>query len=194
MTFEQLDFNGTYTYADYLKWTFAERLELIKGKIFNMSPAPSTLHQKITGFLFYRFYGLFKNKSCQVFTAPYDVRLNNKQKKGDDELFTVVQPDVCIICDQAKIDEKGCVGAPDLIVEVLSKGNTKKEMKDKFEVYEENGVREYWLVSPNEKVVFMYVLNESNTFIGQRPFTETDVIESVIFPKLKLKVKDIFKH
>ncbi|MDV7396126.1 Uma2 family endonuclease, partial [Arthrospira platensis SPKY1] len=105
----------------------------------------------------------FHKKPCQVFHAPFDVRL---PKKGQPEVYTVVQPDLCVVCDQGKLDEKGCMGAPDLVVEILSPGNTHREMREKYEVYEEAGVKEYWLVSPWDKTVLVYVLNEEGIFIG----------------------------
>lgn len=155
LTFNDLDPNGTYTYADYVKWTFEERLELIKGKIFNMSPAPTRRHQKISGKLFTPISNFLDGKPCEVYSAPFDVRLTplKGKKRKDNQIYTVVQPDICVICDIDKLDDRGCIGAPDLIIEILSPGNTKKEMSDKFQVYEENGVREYWLVEPNDNVI-----------------------------------------
>ena len=153
-----LDLNKTYSYADYLTWQFQEKLELIKGKIFKMSPAPSTNHQrisrKLTGFMIYAF----KNHSCELFIAPFDVRLLDKKKSAlDKEIHTVVQPDLCVICDEAKIDERGGIGAPDLVIEILSPGNSNKEMKYKFDLYQEAGVLEYWIVNPADKTFFIYV-------------------------------------
>nr|WP_295921125.1 Uma2 family endonuclease [uncultured Dyadobacter sp.] len=187
----ELDLNGTYTYADYLLWRFEQRLELIKGKIFKMSPAPSTRHQKISGELFLEIGSYFRNHYCQVFYAPFDVRLPIKdQNITDQKIYTVVQPDLCIICDESKLDERGCLGAPDLIVEILSPGNSKKEMDHKFDLYEECGVREYWLVEPAENTVFVYVLNDKGKYIGLKPATET--LTSTIFPDLKIKLEKIF--
>ncbi|MEO6285155.1 MAG: Uma2 family endonuclease [Dyadobacter sp.] len=188
----QLDLNGTYTYADYLMWRLEERLELIKGKIFKMSPAPNVRHQKISGKLHLEMGMFFKNHYCQVFYAPFDVRLHEKNSQSSDtKIYTVVQPDLCVICDEGKLDEKGCLGAPDLIVEILSPGNSRKEMDIKFELYEESGVREYWLVEPAENAVFAYVLNESGTYIGLKP--AINILQSAIFPDLKIDLEQIFK-
>lgn len=118
----QLDPNGSYTYADYLKWKFKEQIELIKGKIMEMSPAPTSLHQRISMKLTLEFAKNFDNHNCRLYAAPFDVRFPDKQGN----IKTVVQPDLCVICDVSKIDLKGCIGAPDLIVEILSPGNTKK--------------------------------------------------------------------
>ncbi len=195
LTFNDLDPNGTYTYADYLKWTFEERLELIKGKIFNMSPAPARRHQKISGKLSLTIGNYLEDKTCEMYTAPFDVRLTplKGKKRKDNQIYTVVQPDICVICDIDKLDDRGCIGAPDLIIEILSPGNTKKEMSDKFQVYEENGVREYWLVEPNDNVIIVYVLNDEGNYIGLRPYTEDDMITSSVLQGLEISVSKIFE-
>lgn len=131
---EEPDPSLSYTYADYLQWKFEEQVELIRGKIFKMSPAPTPLHQKVRGRLFLRFGNFLENKHCQLFSAPFDVRLPVKNKKKDSEITTVVQPDLCVICDESKIDNRGCLGAPDLVIEVLSQGNSTKEIKLKYEL------------------------------------------------------------
>ena len=123
MELADLDFTKDYTYADYLKWTFEERLELIKGKLFRMS-GPNTMHQRLASRIHGPFYNYLKGKSCEVFSAPYDVRLP-RLSKADKDIITVVQPDVCVICDPYKVDKRGCIGAPDIVVEILSPGNTR---------------------------------------------------------------------
>ncbi|MEQ1678695.1 MAG: Uma2 family endonuclease, partial [Chitinophagaceae bacterium] len=132
---EEPDSSVSYTYADYLQWKFEERLELFRGKIFKLS-APNTKHQVISRNIIAPFVMLLKKKPCQAFAAPFDVRLPVKNRKKDDEVTTVVQPDICVICDESKLDSRGCCGAPDLVVEILSPGNSKKEIKMKFELYE----------------------------------------------------------
>lgn len=186
----QLDPEGRYTYADYLLWRLKERVELIRGRILKMSPAPGTAHQHVSGNIQGIFWNYFKGKSCKVFAAPFDVRLPVSRKKGQDS--TVVQPDLCIICDDSKLDERGCAGAPDLIVEILSPGNSKRELKIKFEVYEEAGVREYWVVNPVEKVVLVYVLNEAGKYIGLAPLVDDDTLRAHIFPELALDLREVF--
>lgn len=186
----QLDPEGRYTYADYLLWRLKERVELIRGRILKMSPAPGTAHQKISQQLNRGLLNFFYQKPCQVFAAPFDVRLPVSRKKGQDS--TVVQPDLCVICDDSKLDERGCAGAPDLIVEILSPGNSKIELKIKFEVYEEAGVREYWVVNPVEKVVLVYVLNEAGKYIGLAPLVDDDTLKAHIFPELALDLREVF--
>lgn len=186
----QLDPEGVYTYTDYLSWQFQERVELIRGRLFPMSPAPGTVHQQISGALSFCLYGHFLGKSFQVLAAPFDVRLPVSRKKG--QTTTVVQPDLCVICDPGKLDNQGCDGAPDLIIEILSPGNGKKEMREKYQVYEEAGVREYWLVYPLDREVRVYVLNEAGKYIGLAPVLEDEVLRSAVFPELEVDLGMVF--
>lgn len=188
----EIDEKKRYSYADYLLWQFQERVELIKGKIFKMSPAPGTTHQKISRELSLRIFSFFDKKQCEAFSAPFDVRLP-KGGESEGNTHTVVQPDLCVVCDIDQLDEKGCLGAPDLIVEILSPGNSKKEMREKFEVYEESGVREYWLVNPTDKTVLIYLLNKEGKFIGLQPLTEDQKLTSAIFPELEITLSEVFK-
>jgi Uma2 family endonuclease len=190
LSLDQLDLQGTYSYADYLKWQFEERIELIRGKIFKMPPA--TKHQQYVGEIFRQISNHVHRSSCKTFVAPFDVRLTPIQKTDSDKIYTVVQPDVCVVCDPAKIDAKGCIGAPDLIVEVLSPGNTDREMNEKFEIYQENGVKEYWLVEPNDRIVLVYLLDETGKYIGLKPFTESETLTSNSLGSFQLLVRDIF--
>lgn len=191
MQFSDLDLTKTYTYADYLKWTFDERLELIKGKIFPMSPAPAEIHQRVFGKVFVKLHIYLTNKPCAVYSAPFDIRLIRRSKK-DQEITTVLQPDICVICDTGKIDDRGCLGAPDIVVEILSPGNNKKELKNKFEVYEEAGVKEYWIIHPQEKTFFKYVLDEAGNFQPTNLLTFGDEVTSPILPNFALNLDEVF--
>lgn len=189
----QLDINGSYTYADYLLWQFTERVELIKGKIFAMSPAPVRRHQVISGKINRYLDRYFEFKNCGLYYAPFDVRLINFKKSTDDnQVVSVVQPDLCVVCDVSKLDDKGCIGAPDLIIEILSPGNSKKEMGVKFDLYEENAVKEYWIVNPSENSIFIYTL-QNKKFIGLKPCIEGGVIKSPLFPELNFEINKIFE-
>lgn len=189
----QLDMNETYSYADYLLWKLKERVELIKGKVIAMSPAPNRFHQvvslNLTGILYYKFL----NHTCNLYTAPFDVRLLDKKKSTTDkEVYTVVQPDLCVICDKSKLDDRGAFGAPDLVIEILSPGNSKKEMGKKFELYEEAKVKEYWIVDPTNLNILVYALVK-NKFIATKPLIEGDLMKSPLFPQLDFDIKEIFK-
>jgi Uma2 family endonuclease len=188
--FSDLDPEGHYTYADYLLWQFQERVELIKGRIFKMSPAPNLAHQRASQSLNFILMSYFRKHRCQVFVAPFDVRLPVKDKKGRNS--TVVQPDLFVICDESKLDEQGCNGAPDWAIEILSPGNSRFEMREKFRIYEEAGVREYWIVNPAERNVLQYILNEAGQYSGLAPATEEDQLRPHIFPDLVIDLKEVF--
>ncbi len=186
----QLDLvSGIYTYADYLLWKFEERVELIKGKIFKMS-APTVYHQRIVRKLSTAIDIFLKGKTCEVFIAPFDVRLPNKNITVNN-IYTVVQPDLCVVCDLEKIDAKGCVGAPDWVIEILSPGNSKKEVRYKYQLYEEAGVREYWVVRPEENEINIYVLEEG-AFRALPPFVKGDIVSPIIFPELRIDTDELF--
>ncbi len=188
--FAQLNLEGTYTYADYLGWLFAERVELIKGKVFKMSPAPNRMHQTLSGKLFISLSGYFVGKPCKVYYAPFDVRFPRKSKL-DNDIITVLQPDICVVCDESKLDEKGCIGAPDIVVEVLSPGNNAKEVKRKYEIYEDAGVQEFWLVSPQDHTFLMYTLIDKKYF-PSRLMVEGDVVTSTVLPGFSLDLEAFF--
>ncbi len=188
----QLNLSQRYSYADYLTWKISEQIELFKGKIHAMSPAPRTAHQRVARKLVGVMLQSFKGYSCELFIAPFDVRLlDGKKSTLDKDIYTVVQPDLCVICDPNKIDERGAFGAPELVIEILSPGNSKKEMKYKYNLYEEAGVLEYWIVNPENKTVQIFIL-ENKKFIGQHPLIEEDKIKSVLFPSLDFLLEDIF--
>ena len=191
----ELDLSATYSYADYLLWYFEERVELIKGHIFQMSPAPSRRHQNISGSLHIKMGIYLLEKKCKLYSAPFDVRLLDKSKssKANEEIYTVVQPDLCIICDPSKLDDRGCIGAPDLIVEILSPGNSKKEMKIKYQLYEEAGVKEYWIVFPSEYVLQQFVLNENGKYELKNSYSEDEIFSAHIFPDLTVNLEEIFQ-
>jgi Uma2 family endonuclease len=154
--------------------------------------APSRKHQGISMRLTKPFINALYQTPCKVYAAPFDVRLMRLDKGKNKEVTTVVQPDLCVICDAAKLDDRGCIGAPDLIIEILLPGNSRTEMKDKFELYQEAGVLEYWIVSPIESMVQVWKLNDEGYFIGLPPKVEGDLITTPIIPNLVVDVTDIF--
>ena len=202
----QLDLNKVYSYADYLSWVFDERVELIKGKILKMSPAPSRRHQGISS----RIHILIGNhlflNACSVYSAPFDVRLpisedlkistkykKNAKKLPDGKIMTVVQPDLTVVCDPEKLDDRGCIGAPDLVVEILSPGNKHIELTDKFEIYQEASIKEYWIVYPDYEYVIIYSLSKGS-YVGSKPYTLADIMTSKVLKGIEIKVSDIFKE
>jgi Uma2 family endonuclease len=191
-TLNEVDFSASYSYADYMRFEFDERLEIIKGYLFKMSPAPSRIHQKISGRIYVPIYNALNGYKCEVYTAPFDVRLA-KKSQDDKEVFTVVQPDIVVVCDQTKLDKRGCIGAPDIVVEILSPGNNKKELINKYEVYEEAGIKEYWIVSPSEKTFFKYILDDQGKFQPTKLLTIGEEVTTPIILGFKLILEEVFK-
>lgn len=182
---------GTYSYADYLLWDLEEMVELIKGKIFRQAAAPRRIHQEVLGILFNKLFNFLERKKCKVFSAPFDVRLPVHSKRNED-IFTVVQPDICVVCDMDKLDEMGCVGAPDLIIEILSPSNNQKELINKYEVYEESGVKEYWIIHPSEKTLFIYTL-VAGKYIPSKLYTIGHQVASTAIEGFVLDLEQVFE-
>ncbi|MFC4210084.1 Uma2 family endonuclease [Pedobacter lithocola] len=191
MQFNDVDASLTYSYANYLNWLFEERVELIKGKIFKMSPAASRIHQEISRNIFNPLVNFLKKQPCKVYSAPFDVRFP-KESKEDKDVYTVLQPDICVVCDKSKLDYHGCIGAPDIVVEILSPGNTKMELLNKYKVYEEFGVKEYWVVSQSDQSILIYTLNDFGKFQPSKIFTLSEKITSTVLPGFELALDDIF--
>ena len=188
----QLDFTKQYTYADYLTWQFEDRVELIRGWINRMSPAPLRLHQDVSGSTYTKIFNYLEGKACKVYAAPFDVRLINKRKPiNNQSILSVVQPDICVICDLDKLDDWGCLDSPDWIIEILSPVNSKKEMKEKYSLYEENGVREYWIISPIHQFVQVYHLIEEK-FVLSDTYYQGDDIPVGIFEGFFIDSKKMF--
>ena len=191
LSLEDIDASLTYSYAHYLTWLFDDRVELIKGKVFPMS-GPARMHQRVSVRISYFLYQFLIGRPCEVYTAPFDVRFF-KESKADKDIYTVLQPDICVICDQAKLDDKGCIGAPDIVIEILSPGNNKKELLHKYLVYEEFGVKEYWVISPDEKTFLKYTFNENGRYIPSKLFTLSEKITSAVLPGFELDLDEVFE-
>lgn len=183
--------NKKYTYGDYLKWPDEERWEIIGGVPYDMSPAPSTKHQSISMELSRQLANYLLNKECQVFAAPFDVRLPHGDEK-DEDIENIVQPDLCVVCDPTKLDERGCMGAPNLVVEIISPSTAKKELNEKFNLYERSGVLEYWVVFPKFNVIVVYSLDEEGKYQKTGDFAAGQILSSDLFPGLEIKLEDVF--
>ena len=182
-TAEQLD--TYFTYANYCQWPADERWELINGEAYMMA-APNRLHQKIVFELGRQIGNHFLNKTCEGYVAPFDVRLPNQVDAMDDQIDTVVQPDLAVICDESKLDDKGCLGAPDWVIEVLSPATARKDMDEKRDLYQKHGVREYWLVHPTEAWVMVYRLNEVGEYSYPQVLGFDGLTPVGIFPDLSI--------
>jgi Uma2 family endonuclease len=176
------DLNKRYTYADYLTWMDDVRRELYNGFIKLMTPAPSRRHQELSTNLVSIYWNFLHNKQCKIYHAPSDVRFpKNTKSIEDNQVYTVLQPDLYVVCDLSKLDDRGCLGAPDLIIEIISPKNSQRDTKDKFEIYQEHGVREYWIVSPNDETVTVFVLDDKGKFQFKGMYAGDDKIPVNIF-------------
>jgi Uma2 family endonuclease len=180
-----------FTYGDYLTWDDDERWELIDGVPYSMSPAPRFRHQRILGELHRQFANGLFDTSCHAVLAPFDVRLPESDE-SEDQVETVVQPDLSVICDRTKLDEAGCRGAPDLIVEILSPGTSHKDLKIKFDRYERAGVPEYWIVDPAEKTVMVFIRGADSRYGRPNVYDAVGVIPVGIFPDLEIVLAAVF--
>ena len=188
---EPISIYGYYSYADYLTWPIDLVAELIQGKMFKMAAAaPNRIHQRVSLKLSVKLYQFLEGKTCQVYEAPFDVRFP-KDSKEDHRIFDVVQPDICVVCDPSILDDRGCIGAPDLIVEILSPVNSKLELKHKFDLYESREVKEYWIIQPEHQTVMIYTW-VNGTYVPSHLFTTGDVIESEVVQGFKLDLEDFF--
>ena len=184
--------NG-FTYGDYITWSDDERWELIDGYAYNMSPAPSRRHQQISRELEIAIGVFLAEKPCEIYDAPFDVRLPETDE-ADEDIFTVVQPDIVVICDEKKLDEKGCRGAPDLIIEILSPATSSKDMKIKLALYERHGVKEYWVVHPTDNIVMVFKLDKTKMYGKPDVYTEADKITTPILKGLEIDLELVFKE
>ncbi|MBL0102016.1 MAG: Uma2 family endonuclease [Saprospiraceae bacterium] len=186
-----IDYNKVYTYADYLKLEIDEMVEIIRGKILRMSPAPKVKHQSISSQLIGIFYNNLKGRSCKVFHAPTDIVLPIANKKRN-KSTTVVQPDICVICDPKIIEETAVFGVPDFVIEIVAGKDVKRDTQYKYSVYEEAGVGEYWIVFGEMRFVEVFLL-ENGKYQRLNAFSEDDIIPVKTLPGLSISIDDIFE-
>ncbi len=190
---DQLDPNGTYSYADYMSWEFEEIVELHHGRIIRRPGSPTDRHQAVLGALNCFLYDEVRRQHYRLRLGPYDVRLPRPGTTADAAIYTVVQPDLCVICDPTKIESRGCLGPPDLITEVVSPRTAARDWKDKFDLYEEARVGEYWIVLPQENDISVFVLDEAAAryrLAGE--YASPGAIPCQTLPGLELDWADIF--
>jgi len=180
-----LNYDKLYTYADYLKWDDDKRRELIDGVPYLMS-APGTAHQKLSMNLSLLFATFLKGKTCQVYAAPFDVRLN-----ADTLDDTVVQPDLIIVCDSSKLDKAGCKGVPDMVIEILSPSTSHYDKTTKFNKYQESGIREYWIIDPKAKKLEVNTLNDGSYITS--PYTAEDIVPVHVLDGCDINMQEVFE-
>lgn len=181
-----------YTYSDYLTWSEDERWELINGVPYNMTPAPTPKHQEVLGELFLLLANWLKKTKCKVYMAPFDVRLVESETV-DSLIDKVVQPDITVVCDPEKIDERGCAGIPDMIIEILSPSTFKKDLGIKLALYESSGVQEYWVVHPTDETVMVFKL-QNNQYGKPTVYSVPDVVPVGLFGDLAIQLESVFHN
>ncbi|MBP6448520.1 MAG: Uma2 family endonuclease [Saprospiraceae bacterium] len=186
-----IEYGKVYTYGDCLKLEIEEMVEIIRGKLFRMSLAPRTKHQKISGNIYFRVRQQLEYSSCNVFHSPIDVVLPIKDKKRT-KSTTVVQPDICVICDPKIIEEKPVFGVPDFVIEIIAGKDVKRDTQYKCSVYEEAGVGEYWIVFGEMRFVEVFIL-ENGKYQRLNAFSEDDIIPVKTLPGLSISMDDIFE-
>jgi Uma2 family endonuclease len=182
-----------YNYGQYLQWDGTERYELIDGELFDMSPAPSSPHQFIAGELYRQLATTLRRKRCRAAIAPFDVILPERNEK-DEEVRTVVQPDVLVVCDPKKISRRGVRGAPDFVIEVLSPSRDSRDRVVKAALYERHGVREYWIVDPDEKTVDALRLGADSRWIAPVRYGADEAAAPVeALPGVFIDLREVFE-
>ena len=181
-----------YTFADVLAWPDNERAELINGEVVMMAPAPSRGHQGISFEMCRQFGNYLEGKRCQAYSAPFDVRLFEKDGDTPEDVDTVVEPDITIVCDPSKLDDRGCKGAPDMVVEILSPSTQRHDQLVKLGLYQRAGVREYWIVNPEDRTVQVMLL-ENGLYRVVDVGTAQDVVKVNSLEGCCLELEKVFQ-
>lgn len=181
-----------YTYGDYRRWPEDERWELIDGVAYNMCAAPTTGHQRVVVELGYQLEGFLRGKPCRLFLAPCDVFFPRLREQDEDDVDTVVQPDLLVVCDPSRIRSNGIWGAPDLTVEILSPTTSRKDLREKYDLYQRSGVKEYWVVDPTGRWVQQYVLGPQGVYAPEVTFVETGTVVCTALEGFTLNVAELW--
>ncbi len=203
MGLEKIKSDQKFTYKEYCSWPDDERWELIDGVAYDMCAAPIRKHQELSFELAGLIREYLKGKDCQAYTAPFDVFFPDYIDQDTDDISTVVQPDLSVICNPVKLIDKGCYGAPDLIIEILSPSTSKKDLNEKFQLYEKYGVKEYWIVDPGNKYIQVFHLLTEDKNSGKYDDgalvppanwreDKNTIAESVVLKGFKVDVKELF--
>lgn len=184
--------HGDYRYSDYLNWSEDERWELLDGHAY-MNAAPSRRHQEIQVELLRQISNYLNGKICRVYGSPFDIRFAGKDEQ-DNEIKDVVQPDITVVCDKSKLDDKGCKGSPDLIIEIVSPSTASIDYIKKLSLYEKNMVKEYWIVHPTDEIVMIYKLNAHNKYERAEIYSKDNEVKVGIFNELVIRLDEVFKE
>ncbi len=182
-----------YTFADVLTWPDDERAELIDGEVVMMAP-PTTTHQLISGEIFRQLANYLEGKKCRAIPAPFAVRLFEKDGEAPEDIDTVVEPDISIVCDTSKLDKHGCKGAPDMVVEILSPSTQRHDRLVKLNLYQRAGVREYWIVDPENQSVMVFLPDSNGSFKLHEDYNRKDVAKVNVLDGCFIELSKVFSE
>ncbi|QQK75308.1 Uma2 family endonuclease [Salicibibacter cibarius] len=180
-----------FSYRDYATWAEEKRIEIVGGEPYDMTPAPSRKHQYTSKQLFAALNDYLSGDPCEAYYAPFDVRLF-AEDRADDQVFDVVQPDLVVVCDPDKLDDAGCKGSPDVIIEIVSPSSIKMDKKVKRHLYEKAGIKEYWIIDPIHAYIEVYTL-ENEKYGKPLFYSKEDHLKSALFKDLKIDLEYIFE-
>lgn len=198
MSFPQKLADQKWTYVDYLTWDDGQRWELIDGEAYllqgavGLAPAPNRFHQRLSTKLLRQIDAYLKDKPCELYHAPFDVRLSDQAQTSDNYIETVVQPDIVVVCDKSRLDDRGCNGAPDLVVEITSPSTAKMDLTIKFDLYEKHGVKEYWIVHPVEKTVMVFKLQADGRYGAPDRYADEGNVAVPLLGDLVVDLAEVF--
>lgn len=179
-----------YTFADYLTWDGEGRIEIMDGQLIMMAP-PSRIHQEISGNLARLIGNYLEGKKCKVYAAPFAVRLFERDDDMPEDVQTVFEPDITVVCDISKLDKYGCKGAPDMVVEILSPSTARHDLLFKMNRYQRAGIKECWIISPKEQTVQIY-LNEGYTFKLLEVYTSQEIAKVHVLDGCFIELSRVF--
>ena len=179
-----------YTYADVQSWEDGPRYELYYGAPVALA-APSSQHQRVIREMLRQFANYLVGKPCEVFPAPFDVRLFETEDDTPEDVDTVVQPDLLVVCDRSRVDERGVRGAPDLVVEILSPSSQHHDWREKKALYEKAGVREYWIVDAVARFVAVHIL-ENGAYRAPLFYTANAAVPASLWEDFSLDLSTVF--
>ena len=182
-----------YTFADYLTWDEGEHIEIINGGAFMMATL-SRIHQRISGELFRQLADYLEGKNCEVYPAPFGARLFEQSEDRPEDIDTVVEPDISVVCDQSKLDKHGCKGAPDLIIEILSPSSLRHDRLVKLNLYQRAGVREYWIVDPENRSVMVFLPDNNGLFRLCEDYGREDVAKVNVLKGCFIELHKVFSE
>ena len=180
-----------YTFADVLTWDESEQVEIIGGEVF-MRGTPSRLHQEISGEMFRQLANYLEGKKCRVYHPPFAVRLFERDEDSPEDVDTMVEPDLTVVCDHDKLDKDGCKGAPDMVVEVLSPSTQRLDRLVKLRLYQQAGVREYWIVSPEEQTVLVMLLDSNDVLQLHEVYGRDSIVKVNVLEGCFIELSKVF--